>query len=237
MQLFYQPEITAEENYLDTEESRHCIKVLRKQPGDLIHVTDGKGAIYTARIVKADPRKSSFEIVEKKQEPEKNYHIHIAIAPTKNLDRMEWFVEKAVEIGVDEISFLLCDNSERKVLKPDRLERKAISAMKQSLKATLPTLNMLVPIRKFFKKLPEIDEKYIAYIDNASPSPHLQTLIKPHHKYCVLIGPEGDFSTEEVGLAQQSGFQTVSLGKSRLRTETAGIAACMILNLFNEVPD
>lgn len=234
MQLFYQSAISAGENHLDAEESRHCIKVLRKQPGDTIHITDGKGTFYIARIVKADPRQCTFEIIEKNLEPEKKHHIHIAIAPTKNLDRMEWFVEKAVELGVDEISFVVCNNSERKVLKLDRLERKAISAMKQSLKATLPTLHAVVQFQKFLEKSTPADEKYIAYIDKENTTPHLKSLLRPKQVYCILIGPEGDFSPEEVTLARQKGFQTVSLGNSRLRTETAGIAACVMLNLYND---
>ena len=139
--FFYQPTISTGENHLEGEESRHCVKVLRKKAGDLIYIIDGKGSFYTARVIKADPRQCIFEVVEKTKEAKKDHHIHIAIAPTKNLDRMEWFVEKAVELGVDEISFVICDNSERRELKLDRLERKAISALKQSLKATLPQLH------------------------------------------------------------------------------------------------
>ena len=233
MQLFYQPDILKGIFHLDAEESRHCVKVLRKQTGDTLQIIDGKGTFYTAHIVKADPRQCTFEIIEKNTEQAKNHHIHLAMAPTKNLDRTEWFVEKTVELGVDEFSFVICDHSERKVLKPDRLERKAISAMKQSLKATLPTLHPAIPFPKFLEKLPSTDEKYIAYIDNQKPSPHLNTLLHPHKSYCVLIGPEGDFSPEEVALAEKNGFQTVSLGHSRLRTETAGMAACLMLNLCN----
>jgi len=234
MQVFYQPEIPTGAHHLEPEESRHCIKVLRKQSGDIIHITDGKGFFYTANIVKADPRQCTFKIIEKNPESKKNHHIHIAIAPTKNLDRTEWFVEKAVEVGVDEISFVICENSERKILNPDRLERKAISAMKQSLKASLPTLHAAIHFHDFLEKLSTIDVKYIAYIDKENPSPHLKTLLHPKQSYCILIGPEGDFSPNEVALAQQKGFQTVSLGNSRLRTETAGIAACVMLNLYND---
>jgi len=233
MQLFYQSAISEGKNYLDAEESRHCIKVLRKQLGDTIHLTDGKGAFYTARIEKADHRQCSFEIIEKTIESEKNFHIHIAIAPTKNLDRMEWFVEKAVELGVDEISFVRCQNSERKGIKLERLQRKAISAMKQSLKATLPELQAEVSFQEFLKNM-KADEKFIAYVDNENTTPHLKSVTHPDKSYCILIGPEGDFSSEEIALAQQQGFQAVSLGKSRLRTETAGIAACLMLNLANE---
>jgi 16S rRNA (uracil1498-N3)-methyltransferase len=234
MQVFYQPDIIKGIYELDAEESRHCVKVLRKQAGDTIHLTDGKGSFYTARIVKADPRQCTFEIVEKTTAIKKDYYIHIAIAPTKNLDRTEWFVEKAVELGVDEISFVICDNSERKDLKLDRLERKAISAMKQSLKARLPALHEVILFRQFLEELSENEEKYIAYVDLENPSPSLKSLLQPNRRYCVLIGPEGDFSREEIALSLQKGFQPVSLGQSRLRTETAGIAACVMLNLYNE---
>lgn len=234
MQVFYQSAISSGENYLDAEESRHCVKVLRKGVGDTIYITDGKGAFYTARIEKADARQCRFEILEKRIATQKNYHIHIGIAPTKNLDRMEWFVEKAVELGVDEISFVICKNSERKVLKPDRLERKAISAMKQSLHATLPALQNVISIEKFLEKSTDDSEKYIAYVDQDAASPHLKNLLQPNKSYCILIGPEGDFTQREITLAQQKDFQPVSLGKSRLRTETAGIAACLMLNLINE---
>jgi 16S rRNA (uracil1498-N3)-methyltransferase len=234
MQVFYHSAISAGENHLDAEESRHCVKVLRKQAGDTIHLTDGQGSFYTGRILKADPRQCTFEIIEQVKEAQKNYHIHIAIAPTKNLDRTEWFVEKAVELGVDEISFVICDNSERKDLKLDRLERKAISAMKQSLKATLPTLHEAVRFPQFLEKSSAVDEKYIAYVDLENASPPLKSLLQPKRRYCVLVGPEGDFSREEIALALQKGFQPVSLGQSRLRTETAGIAACVMLNLYND---
>lgn len=233
MQLFYQPNIIKGIYELDAEESRHCVKVLRKQAGHTIHLTDGKGSFYTARIVRADPRQCTFEIIDQTTAIKKDYHIHIAIAPTKNLDRTEWFVEKAVELGVDEISFVICENSERKDLKLDRMERKAISALKQSLKARLPTLYPVVPFPQFLEKS-AMEEKYIAYVALENPSPSLKSLLQPNRSYGVLIGPEGDFSQEEIALALQKGFQPVSLGQSRLRTETAGIAACVLLNLFNE---
>lgn len=234
MQVFYHSSISTGENHLDAEESRHCVKVLRKQAGDTIQIIDGKGSFYTARIIKADPRLCTFEIIEQTPEIQKDYHIHIAIAPTKNLDRIEWFVEKAVELGVDEFSFVICGNSERKDLKLDRLERKAISAMKQSLKARLPRLNKMIHFHTFLEELSAIEEKYIAYVDFEDPSPPLKSLLQPNRSYCVLIGPEGDFSREEIALALQKGFQPVSLGQSRLRTETAGIAACVLLNLYND---
>lgn len=232
MRLFYQPNIDAGDTFLDTDESGHCVKALRLKQGDLIYVADGKGSIYTCRLTRPDPGKSFFEIVERKQEPAKTYFIHIAIAPTKNLDRLEWFVEKSVELGIDKISPILCRTSERKTLRTDRLQRKAISAMKQSLKSRTPEISEPIPFSDLLAHHAE-SEKYIAYLDDL-PSPHLINLAKKDGQYLVLIGPEGDFSSEEVTNATRLGFQTVSLGNHRLRTETAGIAACHILNLINE---
>ena len=231
MRLFYQPDIGDGDNFLDAEESSHCVKVLRLKQGDPIHVTNGKGTRYTCRLTKADPRKCLFEIVEKTFEPPKTYFVHIAIAPTKSLDRLEWFVEKSVELGVDKISPILCQQSERKTLRTDRLKRKAISAMKQSLKSRVPEISELMPLASLLDHSAE-NEKYIAYLDDL-PRPHLINSAKKDQQYLVLIGPEGDFSSEEVVSATRLGFEPVSLGKNRLRTETAGIAACHILNLVN----
>lgn len=232
MRLFYQPNIDAGEVFLDTDESGHCIKVLRLKQGDFIHVTDGKGTIYTCRLTKADPRKSLFEIVKSKSEPTKDYFVHIAIAPTKSPDRLEWFVEKSVELGIDKISPILCSQSERKTLRTDRLHRKAVGAMKQSLKSRTPEISALTSLSDLLTDHSET-RKYIACI-NDLPKPHLLNLAKKGGKYLILIGPEGDFSDEEVSRATSLGFQPVSLGNNRLRTETAGLVACHILNLINE---
>lgn len=232
-QLFFQPNIQDGQHFLEQEESRHCVKVLRKKEGDEIHITDGKNYFYTAKIENADPKKCTFQILDQQLGNVKDYYIHIALAPTKNLDRVEWFVEKCVEIGVDEISFMNCDNSERTHLKTERLERKAISAMKQSLKALLPKLNDLTTFKKLMKKVEDYPHKFMAYVAT-DPANHLISQSIKHNKCCVLIGPEGDFSPEEVELAGKSGFELVSLGNSRLRTETAGMVACHILNLVHE---
>ncbi|BDD09033.1 ribosomal RNA small subunit methyltransferase E [Fulvitalea axinellae] len=235
MILFYQPDITNKEGLLSPEESLHCVKVLRKQVGDHIFVTNGKGELFDAEITKADKRKCLFKVTNR-TEKEKTWNgkIAIAIAPTKNLDRIEWFTEKSVEIGVDEISFLLCHHSERKHFKLDRIEKKAISAMKQSLKFEKPKLNDLTKFKEFITTLSsEYDERFIAYVDRKNP----HTLKASHvsgKNACVLIGPEGDFSTDEVDLAINAGFKKISLGSSRLRTETAGIVACHTLQLLNE---
>ncbi|UII30577.1 16S rRNA (uracil(1498)-N(3))-methyltransferase [Fulvivirga ulvae] len=232
MAIFYQPEIPAGVHSLDQEESRHCVKVLRHTTGDTIKVLDGKGSIYEARITTASPKACAFEIINTITQDKPAHYIHIAIAPTKNLDRMEWFIEKAVEIGIQEISFLLCKNSERRILKTDRLERKAVSALKQSQGAHMPRINELLPYPDFITKVQE-KRKYIAYVDFSNPA-KLYHIAPPDDTYCILIGPEGDFTEDELELAIQNDFQKVSLGNSRLRTETAGLAACHMLNVIND---
>lgn len=232
-QLFYQPHLPEGIHFLDGEESRHAIKVLRLQVQDLLQVTDGKGWFYKVRIIDADPKKCTFEILEKVKAPGNNYHIHLAVAPTKNNDRLEWLIEKVVELGIDEISFILCEHSERRKINLERLEKKAVSAMKQSLKAYLPRLNPELKLKDFINNSAESAQKFIAYVDQTIPE-HLQIAAKPSQNYCLLIGPEGDFSPAEIEMAIKNDYQPVSLGKSRLRTETAGMVACHILNLINE---
>jgi 16S rRNA (uracil1498-N3)-methyltransferase len=229
--LFYQPLIAQGVLKLDEEESRHCIKVLRKQTGDHIRVTDGSGSFYDVVITSADPRECTFNIVREEKQPGRDFSIHIAIAPTKNTDRIEWFVEKCVEFGIDEITLLECEHSERTFIKIERLKKVAISAMKQSLKASLSRINELIRFDSFVSA--EINgDKFIAFVDETNPI-HLKDSAEPAKQYVVVIGPEGDFSGNELSLALEHGFAKVSLGKSRLRTETAGIAACHILNLIN----
>lgn len=229
--LFYQPAIQYGSHFLDPEESRHATKVLRKKASDTIHITDGKGVLYTCKITDPRPDKCAFVIESSEREKAKNFSIHIAIAPTKNPDRIEWFVEKSIEIGIDEISFIECDNSERTSIKLERIEKLAISAMKQSLKLTLPKIH---PIRRLqeFIKIDLTGKKFIAYVDSANPD-ELFKMAEPGDSYIVLIGPEGDFSPAELELALQNGYKKVALGPSRLRTETAGLAACHTLNLIN----
>lgn len=230
MLLFYQPDIAIGSTWLSEEESKHCTKVLRKREGEAITVTDGKGFFYDCSIKKADSRKCEFVIDAVKPETQRNYQIHIAIAPTKNADRLEWFVEKATEMGITEITLLDCDHSERTYTKTERLLKVAVSAMKQSQKATLPILNELMPFADILRT--ESDQRFIAYVDHSNPQ-HLFQAAQPGKKYLVLIGPEGDFSKEELDLALQNNFVKVSLGTSRLRTETAGMAACCLLNIIN----
>lgn len=231
MNLFYQPLIAQRVHKLDEEESRHCIKVLRKQTGDHIRVTDGSGSFYDVVITTADSRECKFNIVREEKEPGRNFSIHIAIAPTKNTDRIEWFVEKCVELGIDQVTLLQCEHSERTFIKIDRLRKVAISAMKQSLKASLPRINELTTFDSFVSADISAD-KFIAFVDDTNPV-QLKDSATPAKQYVVLIGPEGDFSNNELSLALEHRFTKVSLGKSRLRTETAGIAACHILNLIN----
>jgi len=230
MQLFYQPELINGSHFLDSEESRHAIKVLRKTIGDRIEVVDGKGTFYTVEVTEANFKKCEFKVINSRSETQKAGFKHIAIAPTKNIDRIEWFVEKALEIGVDRISFIQCQNSERTVIRHERMLKKAISAMKQSIKATLPQIDELVKFGNFIKGQ-SADNKFIAYVDFENPV-QFKDHIESGRGNLILIGPEGDFSEEEVELALKNNYEKVSLGDSRLRTETAGIAAVHLLNIF-----
>lgn len=231
MNLFYQPLINENIHYLDPEESKHCTKVLRKKSGDLIDITDGKGFFYKASIIDPDPTKCTFHIEQTTPEPSRNFHLHIAISPTKNPDRTEWFVEKAIEIGIDEITFVDCEHTERARIKPERIIKIAVSAMKQSLKASFPAIHELTPFDEFLTNN-NSTEKFIAFVDEHNPL-HLMQVASSGKRSMILIGPEGDFSGRELSLAINAGYQKVSLGQSRLRTETAGLAACHIINLIN----
>jgi 16S rRNA (uracil1498-N3)-methyltransferase len=228
--LFYQPELVEGATWLTEEESKHCIKVLRKREGDVITITDGLGFFYECAITKASASRCEISIQKKTAGPKKDFSVHIAIAPTKSPDRMEWFVEKVTEVGVDEITLLDCEHSERTFLKTERLKKVAISAMKQSQKATLPVINPLQPFQSILQT--NADQRFIAFVDHANPK-HLFSVAKKSGEYLVLIGPEGDFSAKELTAAINAGFTNVSLGHSRLRTETAGLAACCFLNVLN----
>jgi 16S rRNA (uracil1498-N3)-methyltransferase len=230
MQLFYL-EHPEKEIILSAEESKHATKVLRKKEGDILNFTDGKGGFYKAEITLADSRKCRLEIVSSDQkEKQHNYHLHIAIAPTKNMDRYEWFLEKATEIGINEITPIICKHSERKVIKTERCNRILLSAMKQSLKFHLPKLNEAIALKDFLKQDFEGD-KYIAHCEDAYKI-ELSTEEKVE-KTTILIGPEGDFSNSEIEMALQNQFKAVSLGASRLRTETAGIVAVHTINIIS----
>lgn len=232
MTSFYVNNINSNDIYLDAEESRHCIKVLRLKNGDQVHVLDGKGSIFNSEIVDANPKKCRLEIVGKEESlPQRNYHLTIAIAPTKNIERFEWFLEKCTEIGIDRIIPLICQHSERKDIKPERLEKIIISAMKQSGQSYLPELTEKISFKTLINS-PFYGEKLIAHCVPESKK-LLQNSITPGSNMLIMIGPEGDFDPEEIKLALLNSFVPVSLGASRLRTETAGIVACHTACLIN----
>ena len=233
MHLFYTPDISEETYTLNEIESKHCIKVLRLNTNDQIELIDGKGSFYEAKIIDPNPKKCKIEITKTIHEfGKRNHYLHIAIAPTKNMDRFEWFLEKATEIGIDEVTPLLCDHSERKAIKNERLEKIMISAVKQSIKAYKPKLNPLTKYGDFIKQ--NFDgTKFIAHCEE-NEKQSLKANYKTGSNSLILIGPEGDFSPNEIKLAKENNFRETSLGESRLRTETAGIVACHTINLLNE---
>ncbi len=237
MHRFYCPDI-AETLTLGEEDSKHCVKVLRMGEGDTIEVVDGNGTLYTCRITMAHQKRCAIEVLEKQiQPPHWGHQIVLGIAPTKNLDRIEWLVEKCVEMGVDRIIPLRCHNSERTVLKTERIKKIMVSAMKQSLKATLPRLDEMTPIERVLAE-PFDGTRCIAYCDEMLPREERQTLTEtyqPGKDVMVLIGPEGDFSPEEVRAAREAGFVPVTLGESRLRTETAGMMAVAFIHALASV--
>ncbi len=234
MQLFYNKNIERETKLLtfNKEESRHIIRVLRKKEGDQVFITNGKGYLFTSRIISANDKKCSVEILDfEEKEKRRSYYLHIAIAPTKNNERLEWFLEKATEIGIDEITPILCDNSERKIIKDERLQKVILSSVKQSLKYRVPRLNPLTKFDDLVKHNSE-GKKLIAYCEYTQPN-NIKELIEPKENVLILIGPEGDFSHKEIETALQHKFIPLSLGESRLRTETAGIVVCNSVSLIN----
>jgi 16S rRNA (uracil1498-N3)-methyltransferase len=233
--LFYHPQPLHETNeiFLDKDESRHVSKVLRKQPGDLLHITDGAGCIYTARLVNTNAKRCVARIVEKEEKAPMPYQLHMAVAPTKTNDRFEWFLEKATEIGISEITPILCEHSERRNFKPERYEKIVQSAMKQSLKAHLPTLNPAIRFDEFLRKAHDESIRCIAHCEE-SHKKSLKETVFAGTSVLILIGPEGDFSPSEIELATQLGFVAVALGASRLRTETAAIVACHSVAFINQ---
>ena len=235
MYLFYCPDIEKEQT-LSEEESGHCVRVLRYTTGDEILLTDGRGTTYTARITNPHPKHCDFEIISReKQEKHHAFHLHIAVAPTKNIERLEWAIEKCVEIGVDEITPLLCRFSERKQLRTDRLEKIILSAAKQSLTPYLPVLHELTMYDEFIQRQGQHlgQQNFIAHCYKEDKRV-LKNEIEKGRDVLVLIGPEGDFSEQEIADALALGFVPVSLGNSRLRTETAAVVACHTAVLINE---
>ena len=229
MHQFYAPDIE-QATFLPEEESLHCTKVLRLTDGTFISISDGKGTRFVASIVHANHKQTFVKIVEKVHVTRNESRLtHIAIAPTKNKDRMEWFVEKATEIGIDIITPVFCHLSERKSISAERLEKIAIAAMKQSQRAYLPILNTSLSLHELLKQVTE-KQRFIAHCYEEERT-LLQNVYKPDGNAIVLIGPEGDFTHEEIAEALQHGFLPVSLGNNRLRTETAGIVACHTMQL------
>jgi 16S rRNA (uracil1498-N3)-methyltransferase len=233
MNSFYLPNIFGKTIRLSLEESKHCVKVLRLKSGDRIQLMNGKGSIFEAAILDPDPKGCQLEIVDEISiSSSRNYHLTIAIAPTKNMDRLEWFMEKSTEIGIDRIVPLICQHAERKEVKTERLEKILVAAMKQSGQAFLPDLTSQITFRKLVNN--EFDGlKYIAHCDNG-PKTNLKDALQTGKNVLILIGPEGDFDPSEIELALKNGFVPVSLGASRLRTETAGVVACHTVCLVNE---
>lgn len=234
MHLFYTPDI-AHSHELPADEAAHALRVLRLQPGDEVRLTDGQGGFYHARISECNRKRCMVEVIEQEEQaPLWTGHLHLALAPTKNMDRMEWLAEKATEIGFDELTFLNCQWSERRIVKGERIEKILISAMKQSLKARLPKLNDITDFAQFVKQ-PVGGQKFIAHCHEGEKTP-LRQALQPAQDALVLIGPEGDFSPDEVALAVAEGFTPVTLGNTRLRTETAALVAVHLMNLAHSTP-
>ena len=233
MQLFYAPDLTTPLYTLSAEESRHCTRSLRLGRGDRVNITDGRGTLYRAEIVDADQSGCTVKVVEQIEGwGARGYKLTIAVAPTKNTDRYEWFLEKATEVGVDRVIPIVCDHSERRVLRRDRGEKIIVSAAKQSLKALFPTLDELTPLSEVLAQ-PFEGKKFIAHCEEESERIYLGDLLSAGDDALVLIGPEGDFSPREIEAARAAGFVEVTLGNERLRTETAALAAAMTAQVIN----
>jgi 16S rRNA (uracil1498-N3)-methyltransferase len=234
MQIFYAPDITGDNYVLDENESRHLIRVLRMKRGDLVRLIDGKGNLYEGIISQPDQNRCIVDITGKIDGFEKRkYRLHIAISPIKNPERFEWFIEKSVEIGIDEITPLLCKNTEKSGIKTERVNNLIISAMKQSLKATKPILNEPCSFKDLTgRKSNEV--RMIAHCDDSVLRRRISDVYSKQDNAIILIGPEGDFTRDEIDSAMASGFIPVHLGPSRLRTETAGIAACHSIYFINQ---
>jgi 16S rRNA (uracil1498-N3)-methyltransferase len=234
MNVFYLPEAEIGSVILSEEESKHCVRVLRMQTGDNVCITNGNGLLMDAVLVEANPKHSVLNVTSAKRGADFwPYTLHLGIAPTKNIERIEWFLEKVTEIGIDEISLFSSMHSERKIVRHDRLEKIIVSAVKQSIKSRLPKLNELCSFNELVRR-DFTGSKYIAWIDETI----IDTLVIDYQageNVLILIGPEGDFSREEVDLAKKNGFKPISLGSSRLRTETAGIVACNTIQFLNQL--
>lgn len=239
LRFFYDPAMSGE---LPKDEAQHALRVLRLQTGDELHIMDGQGRFHRAEITTATGHRCLYRVVETtEQQPAWRGHLHLAMAPTKNNDRTEWMAEKATEIGIDEFSFLNCQFSERRVLKPERIEKIVVSAVKQSHKAWMPRVNEMTDFKRFVAA-ERAGQKFICHcyderdiqgadFTEAEAKPHLMDAIVSGEDVTVLVGPEGDFSVDEVRLALKMGYRSVSLGRSRLRTETAALVAAHLMQL------
>jgi len=234
MQLFYNPDVSENDTIFNfnKEESRHIVKVLRKKQGDVLQLTNGRGWLFNSQLITAEQKHCTAKIISKEFFKTKGFNLHLAVAPTKMNDRFEWFLEKATEIGVDTITPILCDHSERKVIKEDRFQKIIQSAMKQSLQFHLPQLHPLTPFTDFINRGFE-GQKFIAHCEDTDRT-SLKSLLKPKSDVLILIGPEGDFSVKEIALALQNNFIPVTLGNTRLRTETAAVVGCHSVIFKNE---
>jgi len=231
MHLFYVPELTSvtKSIYLSEDESKHACRVLRLKMNDEVSLLDGVGGVYHARIEEDNPKKCLLQIISVKQESNPTYEVHIAIAPTKNMDRIEWFVEKATEIGMTELSLIICDHSERKIVKTERIEKILVSAIKQSKRTFIPKLNPVVSFNEFIQQHPK---GALAHCEEGEKKT-LQSVFQATN-YPILIGPEGDFSSKEIVAAKVKGYDLIILGNTRLRTETAGIYACIQAKILGD---
>lgn len=233
MHIFYCENINQETIFLDETESKHAAQVLRLRNNDAVAVIDGKGKFCNATIINSNSKKCELKIENCKADFQKrSYHLHIAIAPTKQMERFEWFIEKAVELGVDEITPLICHDSVRTHLRMDRLQKVILSAVKQSVQAYIPQINEAVALDKFIAKTTG-SLKLMAHCAGSNKK-SIQEIVSENQNTMILIGPEGDFTSNEISLALQHNFTPVSLGKSRLRTETAGVYACSVMRSINE---
>jgi 16S rRNA (uracil1498-N3)-methyltransferase len=233
MNLFYTPDIVEGLYTLNEEESRHCRMVLRLREGDMVHLTDGKGTLFEACIIDARSKQVTVNVTGRQENfGRRGYHLHLAVAPTKNIDRFEWFLEKATEIGIDEITPLVCEHSERRQLRKERLEKVITAAVKQSLKTYHPVLNELTDFKRFITSKHE-GQLFIAHLDETDPVP-LQKVYQKGSDVIILIGPEGDFSELELVSAHSAFYRRISLGNSRLRTETAAVVACHSIQMLNQ---
>lgn len=234
MQLFYNPNIneTSESFSFDKEESKHIVKVLRKKDTDILYVTNGLGFLFKAEITLASDNKCTVQIISFEKEASSKFRLHLAVAPTKMNDRFEWFLEKATEIGIHEITPIICDRSERKVVNAERFEKILLTAMKQSNVLNLPKLNNSITFKEFVKHKKE-GLQLIAHCEETHKK-SLKSVLKPNTNVTLLIGPEGDFSEKEIALAIENNFIPVSIGNTRLRTETAAIVACHSVVFVNE---